>query len=132
MEFGIVGGASTAENRRKGNKKIRKRRKSCNGIPYQTRDVADDAVVAHPRGERVRRTPIPSTGDGVPAAGTIRFHARRIPRVAPGTFGGGDARRGSAGPERAGVRVPWDDKLRLLDVKDVLATVEELTDEDAH
>ncbi len=32
----------------------------------------------------------------------------------------------------AGVRVPWDDKLRLLDVKDVLATVEELTDEDAH
>lgn len=32
----------------------------------------------------------------------------------------------------AGVRVPWDDKLRLLDVKDILATVEELTDEDAH
>jgi chaperonin GroES len=32
----------------------------------------------------------------------------------------------------AGVRVPWDDKLRLMDVKDVLATVEELTDEDAH
>lgn len=32
----------------------------------------------------------------------------------------------------AGVRVPWDEKLRLLDVKDVLATVEELTDEDAH
>lgn len=32
----------------------------------------------------------------------------------------------------AGVRVPWDEKLRLLDVKDVLATVEELADEDAH
>ena len=32
----------------------------------------------------------------------------------------------------AGVRVPWDEKLRLLDVKDVLATVEELTDDDAH
>ncbi|MCA9674930.1 MAG: co-chaperone GroES [Kofleriaceae bacterium] len=32
----------------------------------------------------------------------------------------------------AGVRVPWDDRLRLLDVKDVLATVEELTDDDAH
>ena len=34
--------------------------------------------------------------------------------------------------KHAGVRVPWDDKLRLLDVKDVLATVEELTDDDAH
>lgn len=32
----------------------------------------------------------------------------------------------------AGVRVPWDDRLRLLDVKDILATVEELTDEQAH
>ena len=32
----------------------------------------------------------------------------------------------------AGVRVPWDEKLRLFDVKDVLATVEELTDDDAH
>lgn len=32
----------------------------------------------------------------------------------------------------AGVQVPWDDQLRLLDVKDVLATVEELGDEDAH
>lgn len=32
----------------------------------------------------------------------------------------------------AGVKVPWDERLRLLDVKDVLATVEELTDEDAH
>ncbi len=34
--------------------------------------------------------------------------------------------------KHVGVRVPWDDKLRLLDVKDVLATVEELTDDDAH
>lgn len=32
----------------------------------------------------------------------------------------------------AGVRVPWDDLLRLLDVKDVLATVEELGDDEAH
>ena len=32
----------------------------------------------------------------------------------------------------AGVRVPWDERLRLLDVKDILATVEELTDEEAH
>lgn len=32
----------------------------------------------------------------------------------------------------AGVRVPWDDRLRVLDVKDVLATVEELASEDAH
>lgn len=32
----------------------------------------------------------------------------------------------------AGVRVPWDDKLRVLEVKDVLATVEELGDDDAH
>ena len=31
-----------------------------------------------------------------------------------------------------GVRVPWDDQLRLLDVKDILATVEEHLDEDAH
>jgi chaperonin GroES len=34
--------------------------------------------------------------------------------------------------KEAGVRVPWDDRLRLLDVKDILATVEELTDEEAH
>ena len=34
--------------------------------------------------------------------------------------------------KEAGVRVPWDEKLRLLEVKDVLATVEELTDDDAH
>jgi hypothetical protein len=30
------------------------------------------------------------------------------------------------------VRVPWDERLRILDVKDVLATVEEITDEEAH
>jgi co-chaperonin GroES (HSP10) len=35
-------------------------------------------------------------------------------------------------PKEAGVRVPWDERLRLLDVKDILATVEELTDEEAH
>lgn len=32
----------------------------------------------------------------------------------------------------AGVRVPWDDNLRLLDVKDILATVEEHLAEEAH
>ncbi len=32
----------------------------------------------------------------------------------------------------AGVRVPWDERLRLLDVGDVLATVEEISGEDAH
>lgn len=32
----------------------------------------------------------------------------------------------------AGVRVPWDDRLRLIDVKDVLATVEEVSADDAH
>jgi len=32
----------------------------------------------------------------------------------------------------AGVRVPWDERLRIIDVKDVLATVEEITDEEAH
>lgn len=31
-----------------------------------------------------------------------------------------------------GVRVPWDDQLRLLDVKDILATVEEHSDNEAH
>jgi len=30
----------------------------------------------------------------------------------------------------AGVRVPWDDRLRVIDVKDILATVEEV-DNDA-
>ena len=32
----------------------------------------------------------------------------------------------------AGVRVPWDEALRLLDVKDILATVEEHSEDDAH
>lgn len=32
----------------------------------------------------------------------------------------------------AGVRVPWDERLRLLDVKDILATVEEHYQEEAH
>ena len=32
----------------------------------------------------------------------------------------------------AGVRVPWDDRLRLIDVKDVLATVEEVLADEAH
>lgn len=32
----------------------------------------------------------------------------------------------------AGVRVPWDDRLRIIDVKDVLATVEEVSAEQAH
>lgn len=32
----------------------------------------------------------------------------------------------------AGVRVPWDDRLRVIDVKDVLATVEEVQDDEAH
>ena len=32
----------------------------------------------------------------------------------------------------AGVRVPWDERLRVIDVKDILATVEEVLPEDAH
>ena len=32
----------------------------------------------------------------------------------------------------AGVRVPWDDKLRVIDVKDILATVEEVLPDEAH
>ena len=32
--------------------------------------------------------------------------------------------------KEAGVRVPWDDRLRVIDVKDVLATVEEVNAED--
>jgi len=32
----------------------------------------------------------------------------------------------------AGVRVPWDESLRLLEVKDILATVEEHSAESAH
>ncbi|MBS1119499.1 MAG: chaperonin Cpn10 [Deltaproteobacteria bacterium] len=34
--------------------------------------------------------------------------------------------------KEAGVRVPWDDKLRVIDVKDILATVEEVTIDEAH
>jgi co-chaperonin GroES (HSP10) len=34
--------------------------------------------------------------------------------------------------KEAGVRVPWDDRLRLIDVKDILATVEEVTADEAH
>ena len=34
--------------------------------------------------------------------------------------------------KEAGVRVPWDDRLRLIDVKDILATVEEVMIEEAH
>lgn len=34
--------------------------------------------------------------------------------------------------KEAGVRVPWDDRLRLIDVKDILATVEEVDAAEAH
>ena len=34
--------------------------------------------------------------------------------------------------KEAGVRVPWDENLRLLDVKDILATGEEVDEQDAH
>ena len=34
--------------------------------------------------------------------------------------------------KEAGVRVPWDDRLRLIDVKDILATVEEVASDEAH
>ncbi len=34
--------------------------------------------------------------------------------------------------KEAGVRVPWDDRLRLIDVKDILATVEEVDVDEAH
>ena len=34
--------------------------------------------------------------------------------------------------KEAGVRVPWDDRLRLIDVKDILATVEEVAPGEAH
>jgi co-chaperonin GroES (HSP10) len=34
--------------------------------------------------------------------------------------------------KEAGVRVPWDDRLRLIDVKDILATVEEVAAHEAH
>lgn len=32
----------------------------------------------------------------------------------------------------AGVKVPWDERLRLIDVKDILATVEEHDEAEAH
>ena len=34
--------------------------------------------------------------------------------------------------KEAGVRVPWDDRMRLIDVKDILATVEEVDVAEAH
>ena len=34
--------------------------------------------------------------------------------------------------KEAGVRVPWDERLRLIDVKDILATVEEVAIDEAH
>ncbi len=34
--------------------------------------------------------------------------------------------------KEAGVRVPWDERLRLIDVKDILATVEEVLVSEAH
>ncbi len=34
--------------------------------------------------------------------------------------------------KEAGVRVPWDERLRLIDVKDILATVEEVMADEAH
>lgn len=34
--------------------------------------------------------------------------------------------------KEAGVRVPWDERLRLIDVKDILATVEEVSTDEAH
>ena len=35
-------------------------------------------------------------------------------------------------PKEAGIRVPWDDDLRLLDVKKILATVEEVPLDETH
>ncbi len=35
-------------------------------------------------------------------------------------------------PKTSGTPVPWDEKLRILDVKDVLAVVEEIGLDDAH
>ena len=32
--------------------------------------------------------------------------------------------------KHAGIRVPWDDDLRILDTKEVLATVQEVAEED--
>jgi co-chaperonin GroES (HSP10) len=34
--------------------------------------------------------------------------------------------------KEAGVRVPWDERLRVIDVKDILATVEEVLADEAH
>ena len=34
--------------------------------------------------------------------------------------------------KEAGVRVPWDDRYRLIDVKDILAIVEEVMVDEAH
>ena len=34
--------------------------------------------------------------------------------------------------KEAGVRVPWDDRMRLIDVKDILATIEEVHADEAH
>jgi co-chaperonin GroES (HSP10) len=34
--------------------------------------------------------------------------------------------------KEAGVRVPWEDRYRLIDVKDILATVEEVMVDEAH
>lgn len=33
-------------------------------------------------------------------------------------------------PKKAGVRVPWDEQLRLIDVREVLATVDEIDSEE--
>lgn len=33
-------------------------------------------------------------------------------------------------PKKAGLRVPWDDQLRLVDVREVLATVDEIEPEE--
>ena len=34
--------------------------------------------------------------------------------------------------KEAGVRVPWEERMRLIDVKDILATVEEVHVDEAH
>ena len=33
-------------------------------------------------------------------------------------------------PKKAGLRIPWDDQLRLIDVREVLATVDEIDPEE--
>lgn len=35
-------------------------------------------------------------------------------------------------PKEEGIRVPWDESLRLLDVKNILATVEEIRSDQTH